>query len=113
MDKYNFDGEPHALNSEYGYIIKRIYEEEVDHDSLHDQIQIHLKKFAEYLYANDKERTVQCMLNGWSYEDYEVIYRPAHIVSALAQFSTLAIKFKRSKNDNLDEKSDKDREIVH
>lgn len=112
MDKYIFDGEPHALNSEYGYIIKRIHEP-FEHEKLNDYVIIHLKKFAEYLYANDKERTIQCLLNGWSYEDYEVIYRPAHIVSALAQFSTLAIKFKRSKNDNLDEKSDKDREIVH
>jgi hypothetical protein len=108
MDKYIFDGEPHALDKEYGYIITRIYEKETDQENLQDQIHIHVKKFAEYLYQNDKERTIECLLDGLSYNDYEVIYRPAHIVSVLAQFSTLAIKFKRSKNDNLDIKSDKD-----
>jgi hypothetical protein len=119
MDNYIFDGEPHALNSEYGYLIKRI-NEPFEHEKLDGYVSIQLKKFAEYLYHFDKNKVIEYLIeilksqifHEGSSKDYEIIYRPAHMVGCLAEFSTLALKFKRSKNDNLEEKSDKYTKIV-
>lgn len=37
-------------------------------------------------------------------EHYQLIFRPPHMVSALAQYATLCIKFQRAKQDILGDK---------
>jgi hypothetical protein len=114
MDDTIFDGEAHALSKDYGYIAKRIYEV-MDESSLSEYVDEQLLKYCDYLYTNDKENVIKYLFQVFKEqvfycstdENYKLIFRPPHMVSALSQFATLALKFKRAEKDNLENKNEK------
>jgi len=117
MEDYIFDGEAHALSKDYGYIAKIIHEEAFE-NTLTEYVNEQLVKYCDYIYANDKEKVIKYLfevfkgqvVSGSTDENFKLIYRPPHIVSSMAQhmvsslaeFSTLAWKFKRAEKDNLE-----------
>lgn len=112
-----FDGECHAISDEYGYIAARVIPGETCCDevkSLQKETDKQLAKYAEYLVTQDKEKAIELLtdlfrgqvIGGYTPEDYQLIHRPPWIVSALAQYGTLVLKFKRSKKDNLGTKDE-------
>ena len=116
MENPIFDGECHAVpdSKEYGYIAARIDSLSQFNDELKQlqrNVDMQLRKYSEYLVNHDKEKSIELLTDifrsqvicGYTPEDYKIIHRPPWIVSALAQYGTLVIKFKRSKKDNLDE----------
>ncbi|CAB4132286.1 hypothetical protein UFOVP256_15 [uncultured Caudovirales phage] len=113
MDDTIFDGEAHALSKDYGYIAKRIHEV-ADESKLSEYVDEQLVKFCDYLYENDKEKVCSYLMgifksqvfHGSTDENFQLIFRPPHMVSCLAQFATLALKFKRAEKDNLEAKSE-------
>lgn len=113
MEDIICDGEVHAISQDYGYICNRIFEK-LDKETLSDYVNQQLIKFIDYLYINDKEKIVDYLINIFNYqvihnikdENYDVIFRPEIMSNSLAQFSTLALKFKRAENDNLEVKSE-------
>lgn len=113
MEDTLFDGEPHVLSEKYGYIANRIHEN-IEQSNLHHYVEKSLDKYANYLYENDKEKVIKYLMEVLMFqvfqsstpEDYQVIFRPPYMVSALAQYATLCLKFERSKKDNLEVKSE-------
>lgn len=114
MNDTIFDGECHPISPEYGYIASLVIPKETCCDELKElqaQTEKHLTKYAEYLVNQNKEKAIDLLTDlfrsqvmcGCTPEDYQLIHRPPWIVSALAQYGTLVLKFKRSKKDNLDE----------
>lgn len=103
-----FDGECHSFSKKGGYIAKKLIEDFVQNLDMNDVEEL-IIKYAEYLYENDKERVIQYLLKIFTTqvrhhitdENYQVIYRPAWIVSCLSQPGTLCLKFERAKKDNL------------
>jgi len=110
MEYPNFDGECHAIpgSKDYGYVAHRVG---VEIKEVQDKIELEIGKYAEYLYAHDKEEVLRILtdvmraqvMHGYTLDNYQIIHRPPWIVSALAQYGTIVLKFKRSKKDNLDE----------
>jgi hypothetical protein len=107
-----FDGECHSLSEDYGYIAAKVipeYSFSNELKALQKQTDLQLSKYAEYLVTQDKEKAVELLTElfrsqvmcGCTPEDYVLIHRPSWIVSALSQYETLVLKFKRSKKDNL------------
>lgn len=104
-----FDGECRALpgSNEYGYIANKCGNELSELQGLIDK---QLEKFAEYLCYNDKQETIRILtdvmrsqvLYGVTPDRYQIIHRPPWISSALEQYGTLILKFKRAEKDNLD-----------
>ena len=107
-----FDGEPHALSKDYGYIANIIHGE-VDTSKLSEYSYEQLIKYCEYIYLNDKENVIGYLISmfkdkvfiGSTDKNLQLIFRPPHMASCLAQFATLALKFKRAEEDNLGEPS--------
>jgi hypothetical protein len=52
MDNYILDGEPHALNKEIGYFLTKV--EDTSRENIYEMSVSFLRKYAEYLYQNDK-----------------------------------------------------------
>ncbi len=109
MENPIFDGEIHILSKEYGYISKEIEINSLEAEStaLCELQSSFLKKYAQYIYDFEKEKALDIIFNKlidsiFSNEDFMFIYRPPHIASILSQNSIFSLKFKRSKNDNLD-----------
>ena len=111
MQDYNFDGEIHALSKDWAYAIKKvdgfsIYKNDSKFTDLRDEF---YKKYAEYLYSFDKDKVIEILLNylcGFVFhtpEEFSLIYKPPYNITSLEQIGTFAIKFKRSKEDNLDD----------
>jgi|SRR3974390_1907921 len=111
MDDYPiFDGECHAIpgSTEYGYIAHKVTAELAD---LQERIEQEVGKYAEYLYAYDKEEVLEILKDVMraqircvcTPERYQIVHRPPWVVGALAQYGTVCLKFKRAKKDNLDE----------
>jgi hypothetical protein len=108
-----FDGECHALSKKYGYVAKKLLGESAQKLDM-DDIEELLLQYAEYLYENDKERVIEYLLSIFrtqvrhqsTDENYQVIYRPSWIISALSQFGTLCLKFERAEKDNLVEEDE-------
>jgi hypothetical protein len=107
MDDTNFDGECHALTEKHGYIAKRI-SCQTDATSGRKCIDELFKKYAEYLYENDREKTINYLISLLKGEiradlgdDFQLIHQPFWLICSLAQYGTLGMKFKRSKHDNL------------
>jgi hypothetical protein len=104
----NDDGEIHALSENYAYILTTC-DEDFTHEEIDALLREHAEKYALYLYENDKEKVLKMItnslmpgiLNGY-YTDTEVcvVLRPK-IYDKLNQKSSLVLKFKRAKNDNL------------
>lgn len=108
MNELIYDENPHALSKEEAYILKRIdpYHEEF---CLKDECRKIYKKYSEYIYSCDKEKALECIMKvlcddfnfNESDLDRKFIYRSPEQVSPLALYGTLALKFKRCKNDTL------------
>ena len=111
MQDYNFDGEIHALSKDWSYAIKSVGQFNFnENDSTFTELRDEFyKKYAEYLYSFDKKKVLEILINylcGFVFhtpEDFSIIYRPPWEFDALSQNGTFAIKFKRSKEDNLDD----------
>ncbi len=117
MNDTIFDGECHAISDDYGYIAARV----IPGENCCDELKLlqkatdkQLAKYAEYLVNQDKEKAIDLLtdlfrsqvMTRCTPEDYQLIHRPPWIVSALAQYGTLVLKFKRSKKDNLGTKDE-------
>jgi hypothetical protein len=108
-----FDGECHAIpdSEEYAYIAHKVGNDEKE---IQKKIEQQIEKFAEYLYENDKDEVISLLTDvfraqimcGCTPERYQIIHRPPWVVGALAQYGTIALKFKRSEEDDLDECDD-------
>ncbi len=116
MHNYIFDGEIHALSKEWAYIIKRIDDLIDDNETLKIRELHHdfCKKYSEYLSNFDKDEISYRHpkglkpSNGLEGNEYvQFRYQPPWKVESLYQHATFAIKFKRVKNDNLDEFDEK------
>lgn len=111
MDEVIFDGEAHALSEKYGYIADLVDQLE-NVSELQGMIDEQLKVYANYLLENDKDRVIEYLtsilrmqvMRQCTDENYQVIYRPPHMVSCLSQHGTLCLKFQRAEKDNLDNK---------
>lgn len=111
MDYPNFDGECHSISEseDFGYIASKINPGS-DLESLQTEIEKKLYKYAEYLVNFDKEKAASLLTDifrsqvmcGCTPDDYQIIHRPPWIASALAQYGTLILKFKRAQEDTLD-----------
>jgi len=107
MDNYILDGEPHALDKKTAYILQKI--EDTSRENVHEMTVSFLRKYAEYLYQNDKEKVMEYLMKIFeNMLDFDktpkgtsLIYRPPHIASSLSQYGTLAFKFVRAKEDTL------------
>jgi hypothetical protein len=107
MDDYIYDGEPHALDKDFAYMLKRV--EDTSRENVHEITLSFLNKYAEYLYQNDKETVIEYLMNAFQGmlafdkmpPETSLTYRPPHLVSAIAQFGTIAFKFPRSNEDTL------------
>lgn len=111
---YIADGEIHALSKDYGYIFKKIENLDIEFSSINEIQLDFFNKYAEYLYLFEKEKVLQiivdnlmssCGIFGYSSEDYKFIYKHSQMASSLSQYASFALKFKRSKNDNLENKN--------
>jgi hypothetical protein len=111
MTEVNFDGECHALSDDYCYIAAQVNEDEPYIDKIKDK---QLLKYSEYLVNFNKERALELLAGflrvecsrGFTSEDYQFIFRSPFLVNALAEYGTLVLKFKRSKEDNLENKNE-------
>lgn len=104
MEKYIFDAEPHALDKETGYILKKIDSSKLTNEYMKEEILELYKKYAQYLIACDKEKATEYIMKIFEQLDgFEegIVYRPPHMVGPLAQYGTLAFKFKRALDDTL------------
>lgn len=118
MEYPNFDGECHAVpgSKEFGYIAARVDAVADTHENLkhlQTKVEEQLKKYSEYLVNQYKEKAIDILTDvfraqvrcGCTPEDYQLIHRPPWVVSAIAQYGTLVLKFKRSEKDILDDGS--------
>lgn len=112
--EYQIDGEIHALSNDWAYLIKKIKEFNIniDHTEIQEAQREFYKKYAEYIYNFNKEKAIEmileklttCNLLGYTPDDHQFIYRPPEVMDCLAQFGTIALKFRRAQKDNLGEK---------
>ncbi len=112
MNEFIPDGEIHPISEDYAYCGKILREEiKLDaNDIFLSKIQNDFfNKYAEYLYKFDKEKVIKLLISDlyssmFHSEDFRLIYRPPWMASALSQYASFILKFKRSQNDNLDNK---------
>lgn len=97
-----FDMQPHALSGSYGHISIKIMND-INCEYNLEQRKMLIKVYVDYLLQSDTqvvyEIVTNYLLNHPS--DHEIIYKPAHLASYLALYSTLSLKFKRKPNDGL------------
>jgi len=105
MNDYIFNGKPHILSKDFGYISTLIDESKSTTFLEIKMIEMEmLKEYAKYLVENDKEKCLKIICQHLSFEtntDYTLIHRPS-CYSCLHEFGCLSIKFKRLPNDNLE-----------
>lgn len=112
MNDFNPDGEIHTISEDYAYCGKVIREEVKlnNNESTISKTQNEFfNKYAEYLYKFEKEEVIKIIMDDlyskmFHSENFQFVYRPPWMSSMLAQYATFILKFKRSKNDNLDNK---------
>jgi len=113
------DGKIYALSKNYAAMCVKITEQinESPENFMKDEvINFHLQKmyweYAEYLHKFDNGKVIELIKHiltkstritdfSFLFNDFDIIYRPAFMVSPLCLFCTLALKFKRLPNDNL------------
>ncbi len=112
MEEPIFDGKVHKLDDKFGYIAHRVFEE-MTPLALRLYTEKALLEYAKYLYENDRDTTISFLMDMLEREAldknthdeyYTIIYRPAHLGSCLSTYSTVCLKFNRSKDDNIDNK---------
>jgi hypothetical protein len=106
MNDYMFDGKPHVLDKNTGYISVK-FEETLSFFEV-DCIKTNLiKEYIKYLIKYDPDKCIEILLPNFLYnfhdKDFSLVHKPAWITSMLAQNATLSIKFKRAQKDGLDE----------
>ena len=109
MDEMENYGKIHAISSDCGGIMECVDSGQCSFQQIKEYQEKFLKKYAEYLYDCNKEKSVNMIYeNLWKYhfmgascDDFTFIYQPPWIVGVLAQRGRVALKFKREKNDNL------------
>lgn len=103
----NCDGKPYSLSDNYAYIMKKF-----EHNTSHTEIQKikteMLREYIRYEIKNNPESVIDKVINSYEFEidfdsNYRFIYRPAYMVSSLAQYAIVVLRFKRSPNDGLKE----------
>lgn len=106
------DGEIHVISKDYAAIAEKL---NIDKElTIEDKLRIvkdnYVKKYAEYIYTNNKEfclKLIEDEINigrtGELNEEFQFIYRPPWFASILSDYATIALKFKRRENDNLGE----------
>ena len=100
------DGQPHILDEGLGYILKK--HNVLDVEEIKQEL---LCKYAKYLMENDHELCLAYILMSFEYlldrdgniPDVQTIIREPHMIDWLVTYGTIALKFKRVKNDNLTE----------
>jgi hypothetical protein len=113
-DNYTVDGKIHALSEKYAYILKNIDQSMtlIDDDSVWNETkEDFFKQYCEYIYSFDKEKCLKFLFEHLCYrplhnlpQEMQFIYTPSYLVDVLgSNYGALALKFERSKNDNLDE----------
>jgi len=116
LNNYIADENIHTLSKDFGYILKEFDEIElINTTSIHEISIEFIRKYAEYIYEFDKEKVIEILvnkfsptINGCMPEEVQLIYRPQmksdslKIDGVLLNKASLALKFKRAKNDNLD-----------
>lgn len=103
MSEYIFDGKPHVLSEEDGYISRKIEQNSTleDFEGMKSQM---IEEFVKYLIASDPKKCIDILKFHFLYndtKDYQLIYRPPWIVGALRQIGIVSIKFKRCEKDCL------------
>lgn len=107
MEDLNFDGEPHALNEDTGYIMMKI-DPCIEKCDLNVECLKVYRKYAEYMLAHDKEKVIRyfmrmfehCLTFYQNFPDTNLIIESSN---SLTPHDTIAIKFKRVQGDNLKE----------
>src|ERR1700677_17688 len=96
---YIFDGEIHALNSDYAYISKLVGEIELSEtdETFTDIREDFLNKYVDYLIKFNKNRLVMFMISEVS-NHITFIYRPPWLID-LNQKGVISLKFRREEND--------------
>lgn len=112
MEDYIYDGEIHSLSNDFAYILKKIEVcKTLSGDEHLKEIRKYIcKKYIEYLYTFGKDDLINILtneiMNSFSFihsslNGVEFIYKPPSENSPLNQYATMALKFKRFKNDGL------------
>ena len=112
MQNYIHDGEIHRLSHDWAYLIKNLSK-----DHLEKELEIiksnFALKYATYLHTFEKEKLIRllkdCVLNSEDTifipgDDFNFVYKNEEY-NPLYPYATIALKFKRLPNDNLDEES--------
>lgn len=112
MNPYTLDGEIYIISNEWAYAVVNIKTPILD--DLYPVKETLIKKYAEYLHRNNKEKSIRYIidrlliiwlmterLNWETPDDYQIIYRTPEMICPLSQNGTLAIKFKRMIPDDL------------
>lgn len=112
MEETIADGQIHPLSDKYAYILRFFPENPIIAENLSQIAQLQLEftsKYAQYLLNFDHQTVLRILIQhllpscmGETGENHQFIYRPAHMISMLAQNSSLALKFRRADQDNLD-----------
>lgn len=108
MEGYIFDGEPHALNEEFAYILEKVDPNKEGFNIKEECIKFY-RKYSEYLLTNDKEKVIELMMRVFEHHltfDEEVpdtswTYRPPYLCGPVELYGTFALKFKRAPEDTL------------
>jgi hypothetical protein len=110
MNEENADGEIHALDNNWAYALT-LFEPDNNYDiqQIHEHQTSLAIKYADYLLEFDPQFVMSILLDyimpsrlGITDEKHQFIYRHPHQISMLAQKASIAIKFERSKSDNLE-----------
>ncbi len=107
------EDEIHAISENYAGIISyfKNHESMEVSETLTNKTEEFSKKYAEYLYSFNKEKVIEILIayimpnlfGSTLDEDYQFIFRPEWNIVGLKKSAHFLLKFKRSKNDNLDE----------
>jgi len=102
MNETITDGKIHFLNDKIGYISKS-FQENITFIELKKIEEEMLKEYIKYLIKYDEEKILDILTRYLSFQnsnEFNFIFRPAYIVSSLAQNALLSLKFNRiDKND--------------
>jgi len=99
-----YDGNPHKLSCDFAYILEK-FQENKSHEEVEKIRSNMLKKYIRYEMQNNPDFIVDILINYFKfnhYEDFYFTYRPAYMIGSLAQYASIALKFKRRPNDGLE-----------
>lgn len=114
MIEENADGEIHALDERFAYILIKVTVEWQKNKlcTLDYYKRILSKKYAEYLINFNKEAVLKILIDyimfSPTYETHTFIYLPSYYFSCIADFSSIALKFPRAEKDNLTNETNND-----